>query len=114
MGTLVLVPHVIYSTVNGSFWVNVAPLTGWALNSTAQPAVKEQVMKKCRDLDACISLLGEVQAGGDVNPERKQAVERAISEIKRIRRRPNLKKHEVYDSVRTITEALIRAFFDRD
>lgn len=71
-------------------------------------------MKKCRDLDACISLLGEVQAGGDVNPERKQAVERAISEIKRIRRRPNLKKHEVYNSVRTITEALIRAFFDRD
>lgn len=87
---------------------------GWALNSTAQPAVKEQAMKNSRDLRACISLLREVQSGGDVNSKRKQAVEKAIDEIKRIRRKSNPKKHEVNDSVRSITEALIRAFLDCD
>jgi hypothetical protein len=86
---------------------------GWALNSTAQPAVKEQAMNNSRDLRACISHLREVQSGGDVNSKRKQAVEEAIDEIKRIRRKSSPKKHEVYDSVRTITEALIRAFLDR-
>ena len=71
-------------------------------------------MKNSRDLRACISLLREVQSGGDVNSERKQAVEKAIDEIKRIRRKSNPTKHEVCDSVRAITEALIRAFLDRD
>jgi hypothetical protein len=71
-------------------------------------------MNSSRDLRACISLLREVQSGGDVNSERKQAVEKAIDEIKRIGRKPNPTKHEVYDSVRAITEALIRAFLDRD
>lgn len=87
---------------------------GWALNSTAQTAVKEQAMNNSRDLRACISLLREVQSGGDVNPKRKQAVEKAIDEIKRIRRKSSPKRHEVYNSVRTITEELIRAFLDRD
>ena len=71
-------------------------------------------MKNSRDLRACISLLRGVQSGGDVNSKRKQAVEKAIDEIKRIGRKSNPKKHEVYDSVRAITEALIRAFLDRD
>ena len=71
-------------------------------------------MKNSRDLRACISLLREIQSGGDVNSERKQAVEKAIDEIKRIWRKSNPKRHEVYSSVRTITEELIRAFLDCD
>lgn len=71
-------------------------------------------MKQIGDLNACISLLREVQRGSDVNPKQKQAVEIAIREVKRIRRKSNPKKHELYESVRTIAESLIDAFTNRD
>jgi hypothetical protein len=71
-------------------------------------------MKKFGDLNACISRLRDVQRGGDVNPKQKQAVERVIHEIKRIRRKPNPKQHELYESVRMIAESLIDVFVNRD
>jgi hypothetical protein len=71
-------------------------------------------MKQFGDLNACISLLREVQRGGDVNPKQKQAVEQAIHEIKRIRRKPHPKQHELYESVRMIAESLIDVFVNRD
>ena len=71
-------------------------------------------MKKFGDLNACISLLRDLQRGSDVNPKQKQAVENAVHEIKRIRRKPNLKQHELHESVRFIAESLIEVFVNRD
>jgi len=71
-------------------------------------------MKQFSDLNACISLLRELQSGSDVNPKQKQAVEKAIHEIKRIRRKPHPKRHELHESVRKIAESLIDVFVNRD
>lgn len=71
-------------------------------------------MKKFGDLNACISLLRDLQRGSDINPKQKQAVENAIHEIKRIRRKPNPKQHELRESVRIIAESLIDVFVNRD
>lgn len=95
-------------------WLNAAPFTGIALESTAQLRRKGVSMRKHRDLQACISLLEEVQGRGSVDPEQRQAVEYAVDELKLIRRRPNLKQHELHESIRTIVETLVRAFTIRD
>jgi hypothetical protein len=71
-------------------------------------------MRKHRDLKACISLLEELQDRGSVDPEQRQAVEYAVAELKVIRRRSDLKQHELYESIRTIVETLVRVFTRRD
>ena len=71
-------------------------------------------MKKLRDLEACISLLEGWQGRGGVDPEQKQAVEYAVDELKLIRRKPNLKRHELHESIRIMVEALVDAFRKRD
>ena len=71
-------------------------------------------MRKLKDLNACISLLERWQARGSVDPEQRQAVGHAIDELKRVRRRSNLKRHEVHISIRTIVEKLVHAFTNRD
>jgi hypothetical protein len=71
-------------------------------------------MRKQKDLKACISLLEGAQVRGSVEPEKKQEVEYAVDELKRIRRKPNLKQHELHESIRKLVEALIRAFTNRD
>jgi hypothetical protein len=67
-------------------------------------------MKKSRDLNACIAILTAVQSGNDVTPEQKQAIEDVVGEVKRIRRKPNPRRHEIHQSIRTIAEKLVRAF----
>ena len=71
-------------------------------------------MKKFKDLNACISLLRDVGRGNSVSPQKKQAIEHVIGEIKMIRRKPRLGSHECYESVRSITETLIRTFINSD
>jgi hypothetical protein len=67
-------------------------------------------MHKSKDLNACIAVLKAMQSGSDVTPEQKQAIESVVGEIKRIRRKPNPKRHEIHQSIRTIAEKLVRAF----
>jgi len=71
-------------------------------------------MRKNKDLSACISLLEELQRRGSVEPEKKNAVGRVVDELKKIRRKPNLERHEQSESIRMIVEELVRAFISRD
>jgi hypothetical protein len=71
-------------------------------------------MRKQKDLNACIALLRRWQARGGVDPEKKQAVEHAVEKLKQIRRKPNLKRHELHESIRLVVETLVRAFTNRD
>lgn len=71
-------------------------------------------MRKTRDLNACISLLEDVQSEGSVAPEQKRSVERVVEELKRIRRKPSLGRTEQHESIRKIVEELLRAFHERD
>src|SRR5579863_7915630 len=85
-------------------WENAAPCTGSRLRTRAT-ARKGVSMRKQKDLNACISLLEVVQGRGGVEPEQKEAVEYAVGELKRVRRRPNLKRHELHKSIRNMVEA---------
>jgi|GEM_PF-1817861 len=71
-------------------------------------------MRKNKDLNACISSLEELQRGGSADSEQRQAVERVVDELKRIRRKPNLERHEQHESIRKIVDELVRAFKNRD
>jgi len=71
-------------------------------------------MKKFKDLNACISLLKEVGRGNSVDPQKRNAIEQVIAEIKKIRGKPRLQSHEVHESVRCIAETLVRAFVNND
>jgi len=71
-------------------------------------------MRKKRDLNACISFLESLQRGGSVEPEKKKEVEYVVDELKRIRRKSDLKRYEIDESIRKIVESLVRAFMKRD
>jgi hypothetical protein len=71
-------------------------------------------MRKNKDLNACISSLEDLERRGSVELEQRKAVGRVVDELKRIRRKPNLKPHEQNESIRIIVEELIRAFSKRD
>jgi len=71
-------------------------------------------MRKNKDLNACISSLEELQRGGSADSEQRQAVERVVDELKQIRRKPNLERHEQHESIRKIVDELVRAFKNRD
>jgi hypothetical protein len=87
---------------------------GRALTATGVTAGKEEVMRKNRDLNACISSLEGLQRGGSVDSEQRQAVEQVVNELKRIRRKPSLERNEQNESIRVIVEQLVRAFKTRD
>ncbi len=71
-------------------------------------------MRKSRDLSACISFLEDLQSGGSVDPEQRQVVGRVVDELKRIRRKPSLERHELHESICSIVETLVLAFNKRD
>ena len=71
-------------------------------------------MRKQKDLNACISLLKDLQARGGVDPEKTTAVGYAVNELEKIRRKPNLKRQELHESVRRLVEKLVQAFTNRD
>ena len=70
-------------------------------------------MRKQKDLNTCISLLEGLQGRGSADPEQRQAVGYAINELKRVRRKPSLKQHELHESIRKLVENLVRAFTNR-
>jgi hypothetical protein len=86
---------------------------GKMLGSTAQPAEWSKYEKKQRPKRLRSHPYGRAKRN-DVNPEQKQAIEEVIREVKRIRRKPNLKQHEIYQCIRTIWENLVRAFTAND
>lgn len=67
-------------------------------------------MKRFKDLEACIVLLKDLQARGDVEPEQKREIDVAINEAKRLRRKKDADSCHVYACVRKITESLLNAF----
>jgi hypothetical protein len=89
-------------------------LYGKSLEEHRVTARKGAGMKKQKDLNACISLLRDLQARGGVNPEKTEVVGYAVDELETIRRKPNLKRHELHKSVRRLVDKLLQAFTNRD
>jgi len=95
-------------------WRNAAPLREGHHSTRRVAAGKEEEMRKNRDLSACISFLEDLQRRGSVDSEQRKAVGNIVDELKRIRRKPILQRHEQDESIRKIVEELIRAFTKRD
>lgn len=70
-------------------------------------------MKRFKELEACIAQLKALRAGSRVEPEQKEYIELAIDELRKLRRMPRAKPHEVFKSVRKVTEAIVKAFLER-
>jgi hypothetical protein len=58
-----------------------------------------------------IASLHALLAGGDIKPEQRRHVEKAIEHLKRLRRKTDAKRPEIYSCVRRITDELVSAFF---
>ncbi len=68
------------------------------------------VVKRFKDFNASIACLKAVLTGDNIRPEQRQNVEAAIEQLRRLWRKPDVKKHDVYLCIREITERLIKAF----
>src|SRR6266446_4985996 len=95
-------------------WSNAAPLREEHDSARRVTAGKEEEMRKSKDLSACISFLEDLQRRGSVNSEQRKAFGNVVGELKWIRRKPSLERHEQNESIRCIVEELIRAFTKRD
>jgi hypothetical protein len=95
-------------------WKSAAPLREEHHGTRFVTAGKEEVMRKSKDLSACISFLEDLQRRGSVDSEQRKAVGTVVDELKRIRRKPILERYEQNESIRKIVEELIRAFTKRD
>ena len=68
-------------------------------------------MKKVtKDLNVSIDRLRALLDGNATEPEQREAVERAIGRLKKLRRNPSPTKVEIFRCVREVTETLLRTF----
>jgi hypothetical protein len=56
-----------------------------------------------------MAALRAVQSGDDVKPEQRKNIERALEQLKQLRRNPHASQNEMFCIVREITESLVRA-----
>lgn len=68
-------------------------------------------VKQFKELKVSIASLNALLAGGDIKPEQRRHVEEAIEQLKRLRRKADAKRPEIYRCVRRITDELVSAFF---
>lgn len=69
-------------------------------------------MNRDKDLRLSIAALRRaIQSRSDIEPEQKQIVEAAISRLKKLQRKQELSRSEVFRCVREVTEALLKAFW---
>jgi len=67
-------------------------------------------MKKNKDVNATIAELESLVARSDVSPDQKKHVEKALEELKRLRRKPKFTQEDVFRCVRKVAESLLDAF----
>ena len=66
--------------------------------------------KGFKEVNACIPLLQEVQAGGALDPRQKEKLGRAIAALGKANRRDARTDRQVLGAVRAIAEVLWEAF----
>jgi hypothetical protein len=67
-------------------------------------------MKKFKDLKACISLLTDLHARGDLEPGQKQSVEQVIERLRQLRRKRNPSQADMFRFFQEVTEKLVQTF----
>jgi hypothetical protein len=72
---------------------------------------ENRLVQQFKELKVSIASLKALLAGGDITPEQRKHVEKAIEQLKRLRRKADATKPEIYRCVRQITDELVSAFF---
>ena len=67
-------------------------------------------MKKNKDVQFCLDELQSMQNRDGLEPEQRSALEKAKSELKRLRRKPHPSRGEIFKAVREVAEAIIKNF----
>lgn len=67
-------------------------------------------MKHNKDLRVSIALLQSLLTQTDIVAEQRDAVRRSIAKLKRLSRKPDLTREEVFSCIRDISEWLFKAF----
>jgi hypothetical protein len=75
---------------------------------------KENCMKSNKDLQFCLEALRSLQNRNGPEPEQRSALEKAEVKLKRLRRKPNPSREEIFEAVREVAEAIINNFLRRD
>jgi hypothetical protein len=65
---------------------------------------------KSRKVKACIAALEAARSRGDLRPEQEQALDYAISRLKKLSRMKKLRNIDIYNCVAEISEKLVNAF----
>ena len=68
-------------------------------------------MKQFKELKVSIASLNALLTGGDIKPEQRRHVQKAIEQLKHLQRKADAKRPEIYRCVRQITDELVSAFF---
>jgi len=67
-------------------------------------------MKTIKDLRVSIALLQDMLARTDVVPEQQEAVKKSVAQLKRLSRKQDLTREEVFHCIREVSERLWKAF----
>jgi len=65
---------------------------------------------KDKNLKFCMDELQSMQSRDGLEPEQRSALEKAQSELKRLWRKSNPSRREVFNVVRRVAEAIIQSF----
>jgi hypothetical protein len=63
-----------------------------------------------KNLRYCLDLLRSMQNRDGLEPEQTSALEKAEIKLKRLRRKPNPSRREIFEAVRGVVEAIIKNF----
>ena len=67
-------------------------------------------MSKDKNLRFCMDELKTMQKRDGLEPEQRSALEKAEGELRRLWRRPNPTRREIFRAVRKVAEAIIKHF----
>jgi hypothetical protein len=67
-------------------------------------------MQHDRDLQFCMDALRSLQIRDGLEPEQRSAVEKAKERLRRLRRKSNPSRREIFEAVRRVVEAITQDF----
>lgn len=90
------------------------PFSGYALVGLGAYRTEEGgIMKKHRDLNACLACLQQWQGDEALDLGQKEALDRVIRKLRKLSRHANPDRDDVLEVVRQISEILWKAFSRR-
>jgi len=94
----------------GEFFGSVHSFSGACLCGTGSKLPEKENGMKDKNLQFCMDELKSMQGRDGLEPEQISALEKARGELKRLWRKPNPGRREIFNTVRKVAEAIIKNF----